>query len=93
MIRSFYDRRTEALFRAGTYRGVPESLSRRAGKQLDRLDAAARLEDLYFPRSSRFERLSGYNPPRYAIRINRQFRITFGWDEGDAMDALFEDYH
>ena len=42
MIRSFFDKQTEALFRAGAYRGVPENLSRRASKQLDRLDAAAR---------------------------------------------------
>ena len=93
MIRSFSDRRTEALFRTGKFKNVPQALSRRAGKQLDRLNAAAQLEDLYFPPSNRFERLAGFNPPRYSIRVNRQFRITFEWDAGDAVNAAFEDYH
>ncbi len=57
------------------------------------LNRAIQLEDLYFPPSNKFHALSGYEPARYAICIDKQWRITFEWHEGDAYNVLFEDYH
>lgn len=91
MIRSFADKRTEELFRRGTSRKVPEAIRDRALKQLDRLDAALRIEDLFFPPSNRLERLAGER--RYSIRVNRQYRLTFAWTGQDAENVCLEDYH
>lgn len=91
MIKSFADRTTEDLFRKGSHRKVPRSLWERSLKQFDRLDAATRIEDLYFPPSNRLERLAGER--RYSIRINRQYRLTFEWTGTDAENVRLEDYH
>jgi proteic killer suppression protein len=56
------------------------------------LNRAIQPEDLYFPPSNKFHAPSGYEPARYAICIDRQWRITFEWHEGDAYNVLFEDY-
>ncbi len=93
MILSFSDRVTEALFISGKHRRIPDRVAVRANQQLDLLDAAVRLEDLYFPPSNRFERLAGTNPRRYSIRVTRQYRITFEWKGKDAENVRFEDYH
>ncbi len=68
-------------------------MAKKARKQLDRVNAATRLEDLYFPPSNHFESLTGFNPTRYSIRINKQWRISFEWQGNDAFNVLFEDYH
>jgi proteic killer suppression protein len=93
LILSFSDKVTEALFNSGRHRRVPDEIAVRAKQQLDLLDAAVRLEDLYFPPSNRFERLAGANPRRYSIRVTRQYRVTFEWDGKDSENVRFEDYH
>jgi proteic killer suppression protein len=93
MILSFSDKVTEALFVSGKHRRVPDRIAIRAKQQLDLLDAAVRLEDLYFPPSNRFERLAGTNPRRYSIRVTRQYRVSFEWSRKDAENVRFEDYH
>ena len=93
MILSFSDKVTETLFVSGKHRRVPDRVTIRAIEQLDLLDAAVRLEDLYFPPSNRFERLAGTNPRRYSIRVTRRYRITFEWNGKDAENVRFEDYH
>lgn len=93
MILSFSDKMTEALFTSGKHRRAPDQVAIRAKQQLDLLDAAVRLEDLYFPPSNRLERLAGTNPRRYSIRVTRQYRVTFEWNGKDSENVRFEDYH
>ncbi|MBT4290886.1 MAG: hypothetical protein HOD92_26470 [Deltaproteobacteria bacterium] len=93
MIKTFNDKRTDRLFKKGRYKRVDKVLAEKAVKQMDRLNAAIYLEDLYFPPSNHFERLEGQHPTRYSIRINRQWRISFEWKDSDAYEVLFEDYH
>ncbi len=93
MIISFRDKLTETVFRKGCHKKVPPDVLGRALKQLDRVDAAARTGDLGFPPSNHFERLVGTKPPRYSIRVNRQYRVTFEWTGTDAENVCFEDYH
>lgn len=93
MIKTFSDKRTETLFDKGAYKKTDKALAAKAKKQLDRLNAATRLEDLYFPPSNHFESLEGHNPTRYSIRVNKQWRISFEWQDNDAHAVLFEDYH
>ena len=46
-----------------------------------------------FPGSFRLEKLSGARSGEYSIRINRQWRICFRFESGDAFDVGIDDYH
>lgn len=57
------------------------------------LNRAQSLQDLRVPPANRLERLVGERAAQYSIRINDQWRICFGWDNGDAFDVEIVDYH
>jgi proteic killer suppression protein len=92
VIRSFSDKRAEALF---WDRVVPTygQIARRAKRKLESINAAHRLEDLRVPPSNRLEKLKGSLEAYYSIRINDQWRVVFRWVNGDAYDVAIIDYH
>jgi len=51
------------------------------------------VKDLRIPPSNRFEKLSGDLQEFYSIRINKQWRIIFTWNNGNANDVRIIDYH
>jgi proteic killer suppression protein len=57
------------------------------------LSAAHELKDLSRPPGNRLERLHGFARARYSIRVNDQYRITFEFEDGQALDVICEDYH
>ena len=81
MIRSFKDRRAEALFRGETVARF-RSIEAVALRKLDMLNAAAQLADLRSPPGNRLEALRGDRSGQHSIRINDQWRICFAWPEG-----------
>lgn len=93
MIRRFRDRETEKVFNREPSRRWSRDLQRVARRKLLMLDAAETLADLRVPPGNRLEKLSGDRDGQYSIRINDQWRICFGWDEGDAHDVEIVDYH
>jgi toxin HigB-1 len=56
------------------------------------LDNASKPEDMNAPGFS-FHKLSGNQAGRYAIKVDKNFRVTFGWSAPDAIDVDYEDYH
>ena len=92
MIRSFGDRRTEALFRDQL---VPDfqGTARRAKRKLEAINAANGLSDLAVPPSNRLERLRGDLRGFYSIRINQQWRVIFRWRDGEPHEVRIVDYH
>jgi proteic killer suppression protein len=93
VIRSFRDRETEKVFNREPSRRWSRDLQRVARRKLLMLDAAETLADLRVPPGNRLEKLSGDREGQYSIRINDQWRICFGWGEGDAHDVEIVDYH
>lgn len=93
MIKSFRDGKTEDIFRGRRVQRLDGKLAEKARRRLELLNAAVRLEDMYFPPSNQLHALHGFHPTRYAIRVNQQWRVTFEWHEGDAFEVCFEDYH
>jgi proteic killer suppression protein len=59
---------------------------------LDRLDAAVEPNDLDLPGLG-FHPLKGQRKGEFAVMVTRNWRITFGWVDGDAVDVDLEDYH
>jgi toxin HigB-1 len=92
MIRSFKDKRAERLMRGAR---VPdfEGFARHAEKRLRLLEAADSLQALRMLPSNRFEALKGDRAGQYSIRINRQWRICFTWDDDGAHEVEIVDYH
>lgn len=62
-------------------------------RKLRMLNRAETLQDLRVPPANRLERLVGDRDSQYSIRINDQWRICFGWKDGDATDVEIIDYH
>ncbi len=91
MIKGFRCKKTKRLFEGER---VPafSGFTRQADKRLRILDASETLQAIKALPSNRFEALSGNRAGQYSIRINRQWRICFTWDEG-ANDVEIIDYH
>jgi len=92
VIRSFGDRRTEALFWDEFVRPF-QGIARPAKRKLEALNAARRLEDLTVPPSNRLEKLKGDLDGFYSIRVNDQWRVIFKWIEGEPHEVRIVDYH
>ena len=67
----------------------------RVGLILTVLDNATKLDDVASIVSFAFHPLKGDQKGRYAVKVNANWRITFGWDQNgpDAIDLDLEDYH
>ena len=91
MIKGFKCKKTARLFNGER---VPafSGFSRQADKRLRILDATETLDALIALPSNRFEALSGDRKGQYSIRVNKQWRVCFEWDEG-AHDVEIVDYH
>jgi proteic killer suppression protein len=92
MIRSFGDKRTEALFGDEFVRDF-QGFARTAKRKLEAVNAASRLEDLMVPPSNRLEKLKGDLQAFYSIRINDQWRVIFKWRDGEPHEVEIVDYH
>jgi proteic killer suppression protein len=94
MIVSYRDRRPER-FAAGDRVREFSGFARQAEMRLDRLEAAAGLQDLRAVRGNRLEVLRGDRAGQYSIRINDQWRICFEWAEGSPgpINVEIVDYH
>ena len=94
MIGSFKDKRTERFYLGGAvkeYRRFEEA----AETRLARLDAAESLADLAKVPGNHLELLLGDRKGFHSIRINRQWRICFRWNEKGkrAEEVEIVDYH
>ena len=91
MIRSFKDKDTEDLYHRRYVRRF-SGIERQALKRLRILDSATSLQSLAALPSNHLEALVGDRRGQYSIRINRQWRVCFRWDN-DAYDVEIVDYH
>ncbi len=94
MIASYRGKRTRD-FAAGKRVKAFSGIELAARLKLDRLEAAAVLQDLGVLPGNRFEALRGDRKGQYSIRINDQWRICFEWHEDTPGPSNVEivDYH
>jgi toxin HigB-1 len=92
VIRTFKDSDTAELAQLDSNRRW-RNIQRPAVRKLDRLEAAATLDDLRQPPGNHLEALKGRRQGQHSIRINDQFRICFTWKEDGAYDVEIVDYH
>lgn len=91
MIRSYRCNETRRIFDGGRSGAFPPEIHGRARRKLQELDAARALTDLASP-GNHLEVLKGDRAGEWSIRINRQWRICFRWENG-ADDVEIVDYH
>ena len=91
MIKTFRSKALKAFANDGDPSGLPVANHARVRRILERLAASAKPEDMNIP-GFRFHSLRG-KVTRYAVDASGNYRVTFGWSEGDAIAVDIEDYH
>ena len=92
MIRSFRSKALAELWEKGRTAKIDSRMHARILRRLDRLDAAARAEEMNLPGFD-FHPLKGFTPGRYTVHINGPWCITFEFGSGDALRVDLEQYH
>lgn len=93
MIQTFKNKETEQIFLGNAPIKISHEIARRAELKLLVLNRSETLSDLRIPPSNRLESLKGDKKGQYSIRVNDRYRICFCWDNGNAYDVEFVDYH
>jgi proteic killer suppression protein len=92
MIKSFADKRTHELYDGMSVKQF-SAFREKAERKLLMIDCAHNLEDLKNPPGNKLEMLRGDRKKYYSIRIDRQWRICFRWENNNAYDVEIVDYH
>jgi toxin HigB-1 len=93
MIISFGSRETEKIWNGIRVKKIPLEIQSAGRRKLRMLNNSQNITDLQIPPSNRLEKLSGNYKDFYSIRINKQWRIIFKWNQGNAEQASIIDYH
>jgi proteic killer suppression protein len=92
MIRSFRHRGLKRLFEHDDRRKLRPDLVDKIIRILARLNAAGSIDDMNVPGLG-LHRLSGDLKGFWSITVSRNWRIIFRFEESDAFDVDFIDYH
>ena len=93
MILSFGSKETELIWNGIRGKKIPIEIQNIGRRKLRMLNNSIDIGDLRVPPSNRLEKLSGKLQEFYSIRINKQWRIIFLWDNGNASQVEIIDYH
>ena len=93
MIKSFSDKESEQFYVTGKSRKIPSTIHKVALRKLDYLNSAFELDDLKVPPANRLEKLFGDLKEFYSIRINKQYRVIFKFENNNVYDVKITDYH
>jgi proteic killer suppression protein len=92
MIRSFRHKGIAAFFRTGSKAGIQAMHAPRLRLQLGRLDSSVVPDDMNLP-GWKFHKLQGNLQGHYAVTVNRNWRLTFAFENGHAVLVDYQDYH
>ena len=91
MLKTFRNKALADLWASGKTKKIDARMHKRILVRLDRMDAAAALEELNLPGFD-FHPLKG-KPQRYSIHVNGPWCLTFEFEQGDLHKIDFEQYH
>ena len=92
MIRSFRHKGIEKFFLTGSKAGIQSSHAGKLNEQLAVLNSATKPEQMNIP-GWQFHALTGSLADHWAVSVNGNWRITFGFDGEDAILVDYRDYH
>jgi len=91
MIKTFRNKNLAALWNTGRSR-IDAKMLKRVMIRLSRLHVATKAEDMNLPGFD-FHALRGLSPTRYSVHVNGSWCITFEFENGDAYQVDYEQYH
>ncbi|MCR4292674.1 MAG: type II toxin-antitoxin system RelE/ParE family toxin [Candidatus Kuenenia sp.] len=92
MIKSFKHKGLQKFFETGSAAGIQPAHKQKPRMRLAALDTATMLEDIDLP-GFRLHPLKGKMQGLWAIDVNKNWHITFDFQEGDVYVVNYEDYH
>jgi len=93
MIKTFKDEWLDGYYFCGVESPkIPSNIESTLKRKLDIIHAANGEQDLRVPPGNRFERLKGKLKGWCSIRVNKQYRLIFQWDAGEA-NRIYLDPH
>ncbi|GAB1461049.1 type II toxin-antitoxin system RelE/ParE family toxin [Thauera sp.] len=92
MIKSFEHKGLQAFFETGNKAGIQPHHAPKLARLLARLHAAKVPEDMNVP-GWRLHPLVGSLAGHYSVFVNGNWRLTFRFDDGDAVLVDYQDYH
>ncbi len=93
MILSFGSKETEKIWKGIRVKKLPVEVQNVGRRKLRMLNNSQNIADLRIPPSNRLEKLTGNLNRFYSIRINKQWRMIFTWNNGNASEVKIMDYH
>ena len=93
MILSFGSKETELIWNGIQSKKLPVEIQNIGRRKLRMLNSSQDVSDLRIPPSNRLEKLTGNFNGFFSIRINKQWRIIFVWEKGNASQVEIIDYH
>lgn len=93
MIKTFGDKETEKIWKGISSRKLPVDIQHVARRKLRMIHNAQNTNDLRIPPANHLEKLSGDLNGYYSIRVNKQWRIIFTWENDNAFEVQITDYH
>lgn len=92
MIRTFIHKGLERFFRTGSKAGITPTHAARLRLQLAKLDSAMGPADMDLP-GWRLHPLHGELREHWAVRVDKNWRLTFRFDGVHAVLVNYQDYH
>ncbi|RUA35827.1 MAG: plasmid maintenance system killer family protein [Bacteroidetes bacterium] len=93
MIKSFGSKESEKIWNGERSKKLPNEIQNIARRKLRMINNSQDLQDLRIPPSNRLEKLGGNLNEFYSIRVNKQWRIIFKWENGNCFEIEITDYH
>lgn len=93
MIISFGSKETEMIWNGIRVKKMPVEIQNVGRRKLRMINNSKDIIDLRVPPSNRLEKLYGNLKDFYSIRINKQWRIIFKWNNENASEVEIIDYH
>jgi len=92
MVRSFKHKGLRKFHETGNAAGIQTRHKQRLRMMLAALDTATVIEDMDIP-GLRLHPLKGRRQGLWSITVNKNWRLTFSFENGDVHVVDYEDYH
>ena len=92
MIKSFRHKGLQDFFESGTKAGIQPAHAKRLRLQLAKLNAATVPEDMGLP-GWRLHPLTGNLRGHWTVWVDQNWRMTFTFEDSDAVLVDYRDYH
>lgn len=92
MIKNFKHKHLEEYFTKDIKKGLDAKDLSKISRILDRLDSATVVTDMNIPGWD-FHGLKGNRKGEWSVAVRKNWKITFRFVNGEALDVNLEDYH